>query len=95
MVHEHRSQYQSLWAAIGSIAPKIGCAPQTLNEWIRRSASSDGAVEGMGVPEQDRLKALERENKELHRANEILKLASAFFCPGGHRAFCRQQRREL
>jgi transposase len=79
MVHEHRGQYQSLWAAIESIAPKIGCAPQTLNEWIRKGASSGGAIEGMGVPEQDRLKALERENKELRRANEILKLASAFF----------------
>ena len=79
MVHEHRGQYQSLWAAIESIAPKIGCAPQTLNEWIRKSASDGGAIEGMAVPEQDRLKALERENKELRRANEILKLASAFF----------------
>ena len=79
MVHEHRDQYQSLWAAIESIAPKIGCAPQTLNEWIRKSASHGGAIEGVAVPEQDRLKALERENKELRRANEILKLASAFF----------------
>ena len=79
MVHEHRAQYQSLWAAIESIAPKIGCAPQTLNEWIRKSASHGGAIESMAVPEQERLKALERENKELRRANEILKLASAFF----------------
>jgi transposase len=79
MVHEHRAQYQSLWEAIESIAPKIGCALQTLNEWIRKSASSGGAIESMAMPEQDRLKALERENKELRRANEILKLASAFF----------------
>jgi transposase len=79
LVLEHRGEYPSLWAAIESIAPKIGCAPQTLNEWIRRHEVDAGAREGVSSDERDRLKALEREVKELRRANEILKLASAFF----------------
>ncbi len=79
MVHEHRGEYPSLWAAIESIAPKIGCAPQTLNEWIRRHAIDTGMRDGITSEERERIKALEREVKELRRANEILKLASAFF----------------
>ncbi len=79
MVQEHRGEYQSLWAAIESIAPKIGCVPQTLNEWVRKQEIDTGLRDGVTSEERDRIKALERENKELRRANEILKLASAFF----------------
>ena len=79
MVREHRSEYPSLWAAIESIAPKIGCVPQTLNEWVKRHQIDTGAKDGITTSDLQRLKELERENKELRKANEILKLASAFF----------------
>ena len=79
MVQEHRGEYPSLWAAIESIAPKIGCVPQTLNEWVRRYETDSGLRDGVTSAERERIKALEREVKELRRANEILKLASAFF----------------
>ena len=79
MVREHRGEYPSLWAAIESIAPKIGCVPQTLNEWIKRDEIDSGSREGVTTTDQQRLKDLERENKELRKANEILKVASAFF----------------
>ena len=79
MVQDHRGEYPSLWAAIESIAPKIGCAPQTLHEWVRKLEIDTGLRDGITSEERDRIKALERENKELRRANEILKLASAFF----------------
>ncbi len=79
MVREHRGEYPSLWAAIESIAPKIGCVPQTLNEWVKRHQIDTGSREGITTSELQRLKELERENKELRKANEILKLASAFF----------------
>jgi len=79
MVQEHRGEYPSQWEAIESIAPKIGCVPQTLNEWVRRHDVDRGAREGVTTEERERIKALEREVKELRRANEILKLASAFF----------------
>ncbi|WP_369822456.1 IS3 family transposase [Pseudacidovorax sp. RU35E] len=85
MVQEHRGEYPSLWAAIESIAPKIGCVPQTLNEWVKRADVDAGAREGVTSSEAQRMKELEREVKELRRANEILKLASAFFGPGGAR----------
>jgi transposase-like protein len=79
LVQEHRGEYPSLWAAIESIAPKIGCVPQTLNEWVRRHEVDSGVRDGITSDERERIKALEREVKELRRANEILKLASAFF----------------
>ena len=79
MVQEHRGGYPSLWAAVESIAPKIGCVPQTLNEWVRRHEVDSGVRDGVSSDERERVKALEREVKELRRANEILKLASAFF----------------
>ena len=79
MVQEHRGEYLSLWAAIESIAPKIGCVPQTLNEWVKRVEINTGVRDGVPTAEAQRVKELERENKELRRANEILKLASAFF----------------
>ena len=79
MVQEHRADYPSLWAAIESIAPKIGCSAHTLLEWVRRQEVDSGQRAGVSSEERERIKALEREVKELRRANEILKLASAFF----------------
>ena len=79
MVQEHRGEYPSLWAAIESIAPKIGCVPQTLNEWVIRDEVDNGPREGLTTSEREQLKALQREVKELRRANDILKTASAFF----------------
>jgi transposase len=67
-----------VWAAIESIAPKIGCVPQTLNEWVKRDQVDSGAREGVTTSERGHMKALERENKELRKANGIFKLASAF-----------------
>lgn len=79
MVQEHRSEYPSLWAAVESIAPKIGCVPQTLLEWVKRQEVDAGQREGLTSGERERLRQLERENRELRRANDILKAASAFF----------------
>ncbi len=79
MVQEHRNEYPSQWAAIESIAPKIGCVPQTLRDWVKKHEIDAGLRDGVTSEERDRIKALEREVKELRRANEILKLASAFF----------------
>jgi len=79
MVHEHRGEYPSLWLAVESIAPKIGCVPQTLLTWVKRVEIDTGVREGVTTSEAQRVKELERENKELRRANEILKVASAFF----------------
>ena len=79
MVQEHRGEYPSLWAAVESIAPKIGCVPQTLLEWVKRLEVDTGARVGITTAEAQRVKDLEREVKELRKANEILKLASAFF----------------
>ncbi len=79
MVQEHRGEYPSLWAAVQSIAPKIGCVPQTLLDWIKRAEIDTGMRDGITTSEAQRVKELEREVKELRRANEILKLASAFF----------------
>ncbi|WP_449392354.1 IS3 family transposase [Eoetvoesiella caeni] len=85
MVLEHRGEYPSLWATIESIAPKIGCVAQTLNEWVRKHEVDAGVRDGVPSAERERVKELEREVRELRRANEILKLASAFFGPGGAR----------
>ena len=79
MVQEHRSDYPSLWAAIESIAPKIGCVPQTLNEWVKQAEVNSGQRVGTSTSDAQRIKELEREVKELRRANDILKTASAFF----------------
>jgi transposase-like protein len=79
MVQEHRGEYPSLWAAVESIAPKVGCVPQTLFTWVKRDEVDSGKRAGVTTSEAQRVKDLERENKELRRANEILKLASAFF----------------
>ena len=79
MVREHREEYPSLWAAVESLAPKIGCVPHTLYEWMRKHEVDSGVRQGTTTVDKDRLKELERENRELRKANEILKLASAFF----------------
>ena len=79
LVQEHRGEYPSLWAAVESIAPKIGCAPQTLLEWVKRAEVDAGTRPGTTTAEMQRIKELEREVKELRRANDILRTASAFF----------------
>ena len=79
MVQEHREEYPSLWAAVESLAPKIGCVPHTLYEWMRKHEVDSGVRQGTTTVDKDRLKELERENRELRKANEILKLARAFF----------------
>ncbi|WP_244112786.1 transposase, partial [Burkholderia gladioli] len=75
LVREQRSEHPSLWAAVESIAPMIGCTPQTLNDWVKRDEIDNGERDGLTTNERERLKALERENKELRKTNEILKLA--------------------
>ena len=79
LVQEHRPEYPSLWLAVESIAPKIGCSAQTLLTWVKRQEVDSGQREGVTTSERERLKELERENRELRRANDILRTASAFF----------------
>ncbi len=79
MVYEHAAEHPSEWAAITSIASKIGCSAQKLSRWIKRRAVDRGERAGVTTEEQARVKALERENRELRRANEILRKASAYF----------------
>ena len=79
LVQEARKEYPSLWSAIESIAPKIGCSAQTLHEWVKKHEIDAGMRDGVPPAERERIKALEREVKELRQANEILRLASAFF----------------
>lgn len=79
LVLEHEREHASQWAAMESIAGKIGCTAETLRKWVRQAERDQGKRAGLSSSERDRLKALERENKELRRANEILKTASAFF----------------
>lgn len=79
MVTECRVDHPSLWSAVGSIAAKIGCTQQTLLTWVRQHERDSGQREGPTTADQKRVKELEREVKELRKANEILKLASAFF----------------
>jgi len=79
MVLEHQGEHGSQWAAICSIAEKIGCAAETLWSWVRRAERDQGLRPGLTTEERRRLQELERENRELRRANEILRLASAYF----------------
>jgi transposase len=79
MVMEHRGEYESEWAAISSIAAKIGCSGEALRSWVRQAERDQGLREGMTSEVRERLKALERENRELRQANEILRKASAYF----------------
>ena len=79
MVLEHRGEHDSEWAAMSSIASKIGCTAETLRKWVRRAELDQGIRAGTTSSERERLKKLERENRELKRANEILRKASAYF----------------
>src|SRR5690606_692705 len=79
MVQDHAPDYPSQWSAIGSTAQKIGCSGETLRNWIRQAERDTGQRSGLTTAEQQQLKALERENRELRRANEILRKASAYF----------------
>jgi transposase len=79
LVFDHERDHPSRWAAISSIAAKIGCTPQTLNEWVKKAEVDTGKRAGVPADTAERLKALERENRELRQANEILRKASAYF----------------
>ena len=79
LVFEHQGEHESQWAAISSIAGKIGCTTETLRRWVRQGERDRGKRSGLTSTERERLKELERENRELKRANEILRKASAFF----------------
>jgi transposase-like protein len=79
IVFEHRGEYASEWEAMRSIASKIGCTAETLRKWVRQAEVDSGQRGGLTTDERARMKDLERENRELRRANEILKKASAYF----------------
>ena len=79
MVLDHEGEHPSRWAAIVSISEKIGCVPQTLHEWVKKAAVDNGKRAGVPTDVAEKLKALERENRELRQANEILRKASAYF----------------
>lgn len=79
LLGEHRHEYESEWSAMQSIAAKIGCSAETLRSWVRRAQVDAGQRPGLTSEERAQLKQLERENRELRRANEILKAASVFF----------------
>src|SRR5882762_9286899 len=79
MVLEHQQEHDSQWAAITSIAEKIGCSAETLRNWVRQAERDQGLKPGLTTEERARVKQLERENFELRRANEILRKASAYF----------------
>ena len=79
LVLDHEHEHPSRWAAIVSVSSKIGCTAQTLNEWIKKNEVDDGRRAGVPTEVAEKLKALERENRELRQANEILRKASAYF----------------
>ena len=79
MVFESLGAHESEWAAISSVAGKLGCTAETLRKWVRQAQRDSGTRGGLTTTERDQLKQLERENRELKRANEILRLASAYF----------------
>ena len=79
MVREHVSEHKSEWAAIVSIVCKIGCTAETLRRWVRQSLVDTGERDGLSTAERERIRRLERENRELRQANEILRKASAYF----------------
>ena len=79
MVSEHRGEHASAWAAISSIASKIGCTAETLRGWVRQAERDQGQRAGPTTEERERIRALEREVRELRQANEILRKASAYF----------------
>lgn len=79
MVFEHQGEHASQWSAIGSVAAKIGCTAETLRSWVRQAERDQGLRDGMTTADRERLRELERENRELRQANEILRKASAYF----------------
>jgi transposase len=79
MVRDHSAEYPSQWAALEALAPKLGCRSETLRRWLRQAERDAGERAGLTTTERQRLKDLERENRELKRANEILRKASAYF----------------
>jgi transposase-like protein len=79
MVLDHEGEHPSRWATVVSIAAKIGCSAQTLNEWVKKAEVDSGKRAGVPTETAERLRALERENRELRQANEILRKASAYF----------------
>ena len=79
MVFEHQGEHESQWAAMSSISSKIGCTAETLRKWVRQAERDQGIRGGLSSTDRDRLKELERDNRELKRANEILRKAAAFF----------------
>jgi len=79
MLLDQQGEYDSQWAAMSSIAAKVGCTAETLRKWVRQAEKDLGVRDGVTCEERDRLKQLERENRELKRANEILRKASAYF----------------
>ena len=79
LVRDHEHEHASRWAAIESVAAKIGCSAQTLNEWVKKTEVDSGKRGGVPTDVAEKLKALERENRELRQANEILRKASAYF----------------
>lgn len=79
MVREHQGEHESQWAAICSVATKMGCTAETLRRWIRQSEKDEGKREGATSAERERIRELEREVRELRQANEILRKASAYF----------------
>jgi len=79
LLHEHQTEYKSQWAALESISSKIGCTAETLRKWVQQSETDQGIRGGLSTSDRERLKQLERENRELKRANEILRKASAYF----------------
>ena len=83
MLLEHEREYESRWSAMVSIASKIGCTPETLRSWVKQEEIDTGRRDGVTSDDRDRIKSLEQEVRELRRANEILKTASAFFAQAG------------
>ena len=79
LVLDHEHEHPSRWAAVASIAAKIGCTPQTLHDWVKKAEVDSGQRAGVSTDMAEKLKALERENRELRQANEILRKASAYF----------------
>ena len=79
MVFEHQGEHESQWAAMGSIAAKIGCTAETLRKWVRQAERDQGRRAGLKSDEREQMKSLQREVRELRRANEILRKASAYF----------------
>jgi len=79
MLLDQQGEHNSQWAAMNAIAAKIGCTPETLRKWVRQAEVDQGKSEGLSSSEREHLKELERENRELKQANEILRKASAFF----------------